>query len=88
MESVKTIVEKQMGKNDETTVKELQKLLDGRGHKLPCYRAAVSTLPFPCLLPFTIALLCFHVSVLLPFHCFELTVQRRQNINFLMTHTV
>ena len=25
---------------------------------------------------------------LLPFRCFELTVQRRQNINFLMTHTV
>ena len=87
IESVKTIIKKQVGKNDETTAKELQELLDGCGHKHPCYRAAVSVLPFPCL-P-----LCFHASMLaccfcsvvslLPLRCFELIVQWRQNINFL-----
>ena len=30
MESVKTIIEKQIGKNNETTAKELQNLLDSR----------------------------------------------------------
>ena len=70
--SVKTIVEKQRGK-DETTAKELQNLLDGHGHKLPCYRAAISVLPFPCFLPIIILLSCFRVSVLLLFRCLVIT---------------
>ena len=75
-----------MGKNDETTAKELQKLLHGRGHKLPCFRVC-------CHLPlrFRVSVLacCFRsVVLLLPFRCFERNVQRRQNVNFFLTHRV
>ena len=65
-------------KNDETTAKELQRLLDGRGLKLLCYRTAISV--------FFIAI--YRCAFVLPFDCFKLTVQRRQNVNFLLTHTV
>ena len=65
--SVKTIIEKQIGKNDKTTAKELQKL-QAQTSVLSCcrFRFTVSV--------FTVALLCFRVSVLLPFRCLVITV--------------